>query len=82
MLPDDDYIKLHWGEVTLASGDAEGTEFRILLKRRTERERAIVFASVTGFTRMGFYWLNGFPQDLLEQAASQGPSIHFAQILH
>ena len=82
VLPDDDYIKLHRGEVTLASGDAEGTEFRILLKRRTERERAIVFASVTGFTRMGFYWLNGFPQDLLEQAASQGPSIHFAQILH
>lgn len=82
-LPNDGNRKLlQDGQVTLATGDADGTEFRIFLKEETDEERAIVFASGTGFTRMGFYWLNGYPQDLLEQAASQGPSIHFAQILH
>ena len=82
-LPNDGNRKLlQDGQVTLATGDADGTEFRIFLKEETDKERAIVFASVTGFTRMGFYWLYGYPEGLLEQAASQGPSIHFAQILH
>jgi hypothetical protein len=79
---DKGYRKLRGDEVTLASGNAGGTEFRILLKRKTEEERAIVFASSMGFTRMGYYSLEDFPQNYLEQATRMLPSIHFSQILN
>jgi hypothetical protein len=68
-------------EVILASGDAEGTQFRILLKTRTDQERTLAFACPNGFGQNGSYPLLELPAHQLERQADQGsPSVNFAQI--
>ena len=71
-----------FNEVEITRGDAEGTEIRIILKKVTGGERAVVFASTGGFGQHGFYNLGIFRNvfgQLLDLAKGSEASVNFVR---